>query len=45
MKEYKDFNGYQLSSYADGTYSYPEGDFIYGTFMINRVAYNLYEIE
>lgn len=45
MKEYKDFNGYQLSSYADGTYSYPEGDFIYGTFRINRVAYNLYEIE
>lgn len=43
MKEYKEFKGYTLASYAETIYKYPEGDFCYGTFRMTDWDYNLKE--
>lgn len=32
LKDYKEFNGHRISSYAEAIYSYPEGDVSYGNF-------------
>lgn len=40
LKNYKVFDGHTLPSYAETIYTYPEGDFCYGTFQLAQVAYN-----
>lgn len=41
LKEYKVINGNNLAGYAETIYTYPEGDFCYGTFKLTNVSYNL----
>ena len=40
LKDYKDFNGHKLAGYAETIYSYPKGDFCYGTFSLTDIEYN-----
>jgi hypothetical protein len=40
LKDYKVINGHKLASYAEMIYSYPEGDFCYGTFKLKSIEYN-----
>ncbi len=40
LKNYKDVDGFRLASSAEAIYSYPEGDFSYGTFSLIHVKYN-----
>lgn len=41
LKDYKEINGYRLPGYAEAVYTYPDGDFVYGTFRLTNIAYNL----
>ena len=41
LRDYKDINGYRLASYAETIYTYPDGDFTYGTFTLKKIGYNL----
>lgn len=43
LKEYKQFNGVTLPSYADAVYSYPSRDLTYGNFRLTNVVYNCKE--
>lgn len=40
LKDYKPFNGHLLNSYAETIYTYPSGDFCYGTFQLTEVEYH-----
>lgn len=40
LKDYKDYNGYRLASYAEAIYTYPDRDLCYGTFSLSKVKYN-----
>jgi len=40
LKDYKVINGYKLASYCETIYSYPKGDFCYGTFKLKSIEYN-----
>lgn len=40
LKNYKEINGYRLPGYAEAIYTYPDGDFCYGTFSLNDIHYN-----
>ncbi|MBK8504751.1 MAG: hypothetical protein IPL46_22600 [Saprospiraceae bacterium] len=41
LSRYHEINGYQLPSYAEVIYHYPEGDFCYGIFELQSVETNL----
>ncbi len=41
LKDYHDFNGYNLPGYADLIYAYPGKDFCYGNFAVRNVEYNV----
>jgi hypothetical protein len=41
LSDYREVNGYQLATYAETIYAYPEGDFTYGKFMLTDVVYNV----
>jgi len=41
LKEYETTNGYKLATYAEMIYSYPKGDFCYGTFKLKSIKYNV----
>ena len=41
FSEYKKQNGYNLMSYGEAIWHYPEGNFIYGKFNLNDVRYNV----
>ena len=43
LRDYKDINGYRLTSYAEAIYTYLEGDFTYATFTLKDIGYNLLE--
>lgn len=43
--EYKNFNGFNLPSKADAVWNYPDGEFVYGTFDLLEVHYNIKEIK
>jgi hypothetical protein len=45
LKNYKQFNRYQLMSYGDAIYTYPDGDFCYGEFRIKSIQYNCKQID
>ena len=38
---YKNINGYNIGSYGEATWHYPEGTFTYGKFHLKYVAYNV----
>jgi energy-coupling factor transporter transmembrane protein EcfT len=40
LKDYKDYNGYRLASYAEAIYKYPDRNLVYGTFSLSKVSYN-----
>ena len=40
VKDYKNINGYNLPSYGEAIWRYPDGDFCYGKFNIKEVEYN-----
>ena len=39
LKNYREVDGFKLASYAEAVYSYPEGDFCYGTFSLKHIRY------
>ncbi len=41
LKNYKNYNGYRLASYADAVYTYPENEMTYGNFELVGIQYNL----
>ncbi|MFN8252025.1 MAG: DUF6544 family protein [Ferruginibacter sp.] len=41
LKDYKEINGYRLPGYAAAVYTYPDGDFTYGTFSLQHIMYNI----
>lgn len=38
---YKNINGYQLPSYGQAIWHYPDGDFVYGKFEVVNITYNV----
>jgi len=40
LKSYKIVDGFKLSTDAQTIYSYPDGDFVYGTFQLKAIKYN-----
>jgi len=38
---YKNINGYQLPSYGEATWHYPDGEFVYGKFEVVDITYNV----
>ncbi|MBK7570375.1 MAG: hypothetical protein IPI10_01690 [Bacteroidetes bacterium] len=40
LKSYKIVDGFKLATDAQTIYSYPDGDFVYGTFQLKDVKYN-----
>jgi len=40
LKNYKDFSGHKLPSYADAIYIYPKSPFWYGAFTLRKIEYN-----
>ena len=38
---YKNVNGYQLPTYGEATWHYPDGEFVYGKFEVVDIAYNV----
>lgn len=41
LRDPQEFHGYQLSTYADAVYAYPEGDLVYGEFRVEDVWYGV----
>ncbi len=41
LKNYKEINGFRLPSFAEAVYTYPDGDFVYGTFNLSSITYNI----
>lgn len=40
LRNYKDIDGHHLPSYAEAIYTYPNGNLVYGYFLIQHVEYN-----
>jgi hypothetical protein len=40
-KNYKNFNGYNLASYGEAIWHYPDGEFVYGKFQVTSIEYNI----
>jgi hypothetical protein len=43
MRNYKIIDGFNLASYAEAIYRYPDGEFVYATFSLKHITYNLLE--
>ncbi|QEC57910.1 DUF6544 family protein [Flavisolibacter ginsenosidimutans] len=41
VKDYKNFDGYNLPSYGEAIWHYPDGEFVYGQFHIKKIVYNV----
>ena len=41
VSNYKNINGYQLPSYGEATWHYPDGEFVYGKFEVVDISYNV----
>lgn len=41
VKDYKQVNGFNLPSYGEAVWQYPDGDFVYGKFNIKSIEYNI----
>lgn len=40
VSQYRNLNGYNLPTYGEAIWHYPDGDFVYGKLEINNVVYN-----
>jgi hypothetical protein len=40
MRDYKTIDGFNLASYAEAIYRYPDGEFVYATFSLKHIRYN-----
>jgi len=45
LKDYKEFSGHHLASYAAVVYAYPQRDFCYGNFRLESIEYNPEEFK
>jgi hypothetical protein len=43
IRDYKVIDGFNLASYAEAIYRYPDGEFVYATFSLKHIKYNLLE--
>ena len=41
VKDYKEIDGRRIPTYGETIWNYPEGDFIYGTFRLKSINYNV----
>lgn len=41
VKNYNNINGYNLPKYGEAIWHYPDGDFVYGTFRLKSIVYNV----
>lgn len=44
-KNYKSINGYNLATYGEATWHYPDGVFVYGKFNVKSVEYNVSKLN
>jgi hypothetical protein len=44
-KNYKSVNGYNLATYGEGIWQYPDGEFVYGKFHVNDIEYNVSDLR
>lgn len=44
-KNYKSINGYNLATYGEATWHYPDGEFVYGRFNVKSVEYNVSKLK
>ncbi|MCJ7468621.1 MAG: hypothetical protein MUO53_18230 [Maribacter sp.] len=40
-KNYKNLNGYNLATYGEAIWHYPDGEFVYGKFQVKSIEYNV----
>ncbi len=45
VRDYRDFNGYNIMSYGEAIWHYPDGKFTYGKFNLQSVEYNVEELH
>lgn len=45
VKNYLNSNGFNLPTYGEGTWLYPDGEFVYGRFELKNVEYNVSDFE
>ena len=45
VKNYKNINGYNLPSYGEAIWHYPEGKFVYGKFHLKQIEYNTTQLK
>ncbi len=45
VKAYKNINGYNLPTYGEAIWEYPDGEFVYGRFNLKSIEYNISNIE
>jgi hypothetical protein len=43
VKNYKNINGFNLNTYGEAIWHYPDGQFVYGQFKVKNVQYNVIE--
>ena len=41
VKKYKNIHGYNLPTYGEATWRYPDGEFVYGKFNLKSIEYNI----
>jgi hypothetical protein len=44
-KNYKSVNGYNLATYGESIWQYPDGEFVYGKFHVNDIEYNVSDLR
>ena len=40
VSKYKNYHGYNLPSYGEAIWHYPDGEFVYGKFSVQKIEYN-----
>ena len=40
LRDYKNFNGYNVGTYGEAVWHYPEGEFVYGKFNLKEISYD-----
>ena len=45
MKDYKTFNDINVPGYGEAIWHYPDGDFVYGKFLLRNLAYNIRDLD
>ncbi|MCW7458384.1 hypothetical protein ND856_16355 [Leptospira bandrabouensis] len=41
VRDYREFHGVKVPTYGEAIWNYPEGDFTYGKFFLQKIEYNL----